>query len=48
MNRTKIITIIVACGGWVVAILQATFSFFERKKEKNDEILLKTVEYFTG
>ena len=48
MNRTEIITIILACGGWIVAILQATLGFFERKKEKNDEILLKTVEYFTG
>src|SRR5258708_5141214 len=48
MDRTEIITIILACGGWVVAILQATLAFFERKKEKNDGILLKTVEYFTG
>lgn len=48
MNRTEIITIIVASGGWIVAIAQATFSFLERRKEKNDEILFKTVEYFTG
>ncbi len=48
MNRTEIITVIVASGGWIAAIIQATFSFLERKKEKNDVILLKTVEYFTG
>lgn len=48
MTRTEIITIIVASGGWIVAIAQATFSFLERRKEKNDEILLRTVEYFTG
>ncbi|MBS0647225.1 MAG: hypothetical protein JSR97_11655 [Verrucomicrobia bacterium] len=29
-------------------MIQATFGFLERRKEKNDEILLKTVEYFTG
>lgn len=36
MNRTEIITIILACGGWVVVILQATFSYFERRKERRD------------
>ena len=48
MTQLEIITTIVATGGWIVATLQAIFGFFERKKEKNDEMLLRTVEYFTG
>jgi hypothetical protein len=48
MTQAETITVIVAAGGWVVAILQAVFGFFERKKKQNDEILLKTVEYFIG
>ncbi len=48
MNQTEILAILLAAGGWVVAILQAALGFLERKKEKNDAILLKTVDYFTG
>jgi hypothetical protein len=48
MNRTEIFTIIVAAGGWVVVILQAVFGFLERRRNKEDDILLKTVDYFTA
>ncbi len=48
MSQTDIITLIIAGSGWILASLQATLSFFERKKKQNDDILLRTVEFFTG
>jgi hypothetical protein len=48
MKTTEIITLIIAFGGWLLAILQYLMGYYERKKSKNDEILLRTVDYFTG
>ena len=46
--ETKILTLIIAAGGWIVVIIQTILGYLERKKKHNDDILLKATEYFTG
>ncbi|MFA5229512.1 MAG: hypothetical protein WC446_07170 [Candidatus Paceibacterota bacterium] len=46
--ETKILTLIIAAGGWIVVIIQAVFGFLERQKKHKDDILLKATEYFVG
>jgi len=45
---TIIVTLIIACGGWVVLIIQTILGYKERTKNHKDEILLKATDYFTG
>lgn len=44
----KILTFIIAAGGWIVVIIQTFLGFLERQKKHKDDILLKATEYFTG
>lgn len=44
----KILTLIIAAGGWIVVIIQTLMGFLERQKKHNDDILIKATEYFTG
>jgi hypothetical protein len=46
--ETKILTLIIAAGGWIVVIIQAILGFVERQKKHDDDILLKATEYFSG
>ncbi|MCD4692296.1 MAG: hypothetical protein K8R79_05240 [Calditrichales bacterium] len=46
--ETKILTLIIAAGGWIVVIIQTFLGFLERQKKHKDDILLKATEYFTG
>ena len=43
-----ILTLIIAAGGWIVALGLAILSYIERQQNRNDELLLKTTEYFRG
>ena len=43
-----ILTFIIAAGGWLVALGQVIFGYFERQQQRNDDLLLKTAEYFKG
>lgn len=44
----EILTFIIAAGGWLVVFGQVIFGYFERQQKRNDELLLKTAEYFGG
>lgn len=46
--RNEILTFIIAAGGWIIALSQVIFGYFERQQKRNDELLLKTAEYFKG
>ena len=46
--EAKILTLIVAAGGWIVVIIQTWIGYLERRNSHKDEILLKSVDYFTG
>jgi len=46
--ETKILTLIIATGGWIVVIIQTFLGFAERQNKHKDDILLKAAEYFTG
>jgi len=43
-----VLTFIIAAGGWLVALGQVIFGHLERQQKRNDELLLKTAEYFKG
>lgn len=42
------LTIIIALGGWIIAFSQAYIAYIERQQKRNDDLLLRTVEYFKG
>jgi hypothetical protein len=44
----KLLTLIIAAGGWIVVIIQTLLGFLERQKKHKDDVLLKAIEYFTG
>jgi hypothetical protein len=45
---TNVLTWVVACGGWLVAVFVAWLGYAERKASQEADLLLKTVAYFEG
>jgi len=46
LNDLNLLTWIIACGGWLVAMFLAWLGFAERKATQEADFLLKTVAYF--
>ena len=45
---TNVLTWIVACGGWLVAVFVAWLGYAERRASQQADLLLKTVAHFEG
>ena len=48
LNDASLLTWIIACGGWAIAIFTTYLGYAERREIRKADLLLRTVSYFEG